>query len=151
MDNIEIASTYRMNATLFRMSAEVLFHDIQKRGEQLPGNVRAIPFYYLISHTFELLLKCALLKRGASVDALKKYPLGHSLSKQLEMLKGFGVPVSENTDRVIGILSSQHEKHVLRYSALIDDGESTFTPEPELLFTIADELLMAGRIATHGV
>ncbi len=151
MDNIALASTYRMNATLFRMSAEVLFHDFQRRGEPLPRNVRAIPFYYLISHTFELLLKCALLKRGASVDVLKKYPLGHSLSRQLEMLKGFGVPVSENTDLVIRILSSQHEKHVLRYSALSDDGEPTFTPEPELLFTIADELLMAGRISTHGV
>ena len=151
MDNVALASYYRMNATVFRMSAEVLLRDFEKRGEALPGNRRAIPFYYLVSYSIELLLKCALLKRGESADALKKYPLGHNLSKQLESLKRLGVPVSKNTERVIGILSPQHVRHVLRYSALIDDGEPTFTPEPELLLTIADELLMAGRIATHGV
>ena len=136
MDNVTLASSYRMTATVFRMSAETLLRDFEKRGEAVPRNIRAIPFYYLISHTIELLLKCALLKRGESADTLKKYPLGHSLSKQLERLKELGVPVSEKTNRVIGILSPQHEKHVLRYSALIDDGEPTFTPEPELLLDI---------------
>jgi hypothetical protein len=77
MDNIVLASTYRLTATHFRMSADILPHDFEKRGEALPKNIRAIPFYYLISHAIELLLKCALLKRGRSADDLKKYPVTH--------------------------------------------------------------------------
>ena len=150
MDNIVLASTYRLTATNFRMSAEILLHDFEKRGEALPKNIRAIPFYYLISHAIELLLKCALLKRGRSADDLKKYPVRHSLNLLLQKLIELGVPLSDNAINVIGTLSQQHEKHNLRYTALLDDGEVTFTPEPLVLLDVLDELLLAGRISTYG-
>jgi hypothetical protein len=150
MDNVVLASTYRLTAANFRMSAEVLFHDFQKRGEALRRNVRAIPFYYLVSHAVELLLKCALLKRGESADGLKKYPLGHSLDAQLKKLRHLGVPISDSAVSVIHALSRQHERHNLRYTALLDDGEATFTPEPSVLFGLLDELLLAGRVGTRG-
>jgi hypothetical protein len=150
MDNIVLASSYRSTATIFRISATVLLHDFQARNEILPGNVRAIPFYYLIAHAIELLLKCALLKRGQSAEDLKKYPIRHSLDALLQKLMQLGVPLSDSAVTVIGALSRQHEKHDLKYTVLLDDGEVTFTPEPSLLFEILDELLLAGRVSTHG-
>jgi len=146
MDNIVLASTYRLTATNFRMSAEILLHDFEKRGEALPKNMRAIPFYYLISHAIELLLKCALLKRGQAADDLKKYQIRHSLSALLQKLSELGVPMSDNAINVIGVLSQQHEKHNLRYTALLDDGEVTFTPEPSVFLDVLDELLLAGKV-----
>jgi hypothetical protein len=113
MDRVVLASTYRSTATIFRMSATVLLNDFQARNEILPGNARAIPFYYLISHAIELLLKCALLKRGQSADDLKKYPIRHSLDALLQKLMQLGVPLSDRAVTVIGALSRQHEKHDL--------------------------------------
>lgn len=150
MDNVVLASTYRLTATNFRMSAEILFREFQKRGEAMPRNVRAIPFYYLISHAIELLLKCALLKRGEPADGLKKYPTGHSLNALLQRLQQMDVPVSDAAANLITALGRQHETHALRYTALLDDGKVTFTPEPSALFELLDELLLAGRISTHG-
>jgi hypothetical protein len=149
MDNVVLASTYRSTATIFRMSAAVLVRDFQARGESLPRNVRAIPFYFLISHAIELLLKCALLKRGQSADDLKKFPIRHNLDALLQKLRQLGVPLSDGTIRILGALSRQHEKHNLRYTALLDDGEVTFTPEPSELFDLLDELLLAGRVCTR--
>lgn len=80
-----------------------------------------------------MLLKCALLKRGRSADDLKKYPVRHSLNLLLQKLIELGVPLSDSAVNVIGILSQQHEKHNLRYTALLDDGEVTFTAEPLVL------------------
>jgi hypothetical protein len=149
MDNVVLASTYRSTATIFRMSAVVLVRDFQERGEALPRNIRAIPFYYLISHAIELLLKCALLKRGQSADDLKRYPVRHSLDALLQKLRQLGMPLSDGAIRIIGALSRQHEKHNLRYTVLLDDGEFTFTPELSELFALLDELLLAGRVSTR--
>lgn len=75
-------------------------------------------------------------------------------------------PIGEGIQRHLGVeevclfsglngellrLNHQHEKHALRYTVFVDDGEPTFTPEPEDLFSMLEELMMAGRIATHGV
>lgn len=149
MDNVVLASTYRSTATIFRMSAKVLLEDFQKKGEAVPGNIRAIPFYYLISHAIELLLKCALLKWGQPADDLKKYPVRHSLNALLQKLRQLGVPLSDSAVSLISALSGQHEKHNLRYTVLLDDGEVTFTPEPSELFNLLDELLLAGRVSRH--
>ena len=146
MDNVVLASTYRLTATNFRMSAEILLQDFQRRDEPLTGNIRAIPFYYLVSHAAELLLKCALLKRGLPIEDLKKYPMRHSLIALLEKLRQFG-PLSDKTISVISALSRQHEKHDLRYTALLDDGVITFTPEPSVLFDVLDDLLLAGGVS----
>lgn len=150
MDNVVLASTYRLTAANFRMSAEIILREFQRRGEVMPRNIRAIPFYYLVSHSIELFIKCALVKRGESAEGLRKYPLGHSLGALLHKLKEMNVPVSESADALITALSQQHEKHALRYTALLDDGEVIFMPEPSALFEVLDELLLAGRISTHG-
>jgi hypothetical protein len=98
-----------------------------------------------------LFLKCALLKREYPPDELKKQTLRHSLDGLLEELIKMGVPISEKAASLTRTLSKQHKKHDLRYSALLDDGEVTFTPEPTDLFGLLDELLMVGRISTHGI
>jgi hypothetical protein len=74
-DGIVLASTYRLNAVNFRASAEVastLVLDVQGR----PTSLLALPFYFLISHAAELLLKAALLKRGVSEAELKESTFG---------------------------------------------------------------------------
>lgn len=86
-DNTPLASAFRMQATIFRMSAEVLYKDFEAKGERLPNNFRAIPFYYLATHAAELLLKCALLKRGITVSTLKKSNIRHDLIALLDQLK----------------------------------------------------------------
>jgi hypothetical protein len=116
----------------------------------MPGNMRAIPFYYLCSHALELLLKCALLKRGILPQQLKKYDCRHNLSELLSLLDGMNIPITENTRNLVSTLSEQHQKHNLRYTSLLDDGEPTFMPEPQDIFSSYDELLMAGRISTFG-
>ena len=108
MNNAEFASIYRLTATNFRMSAAVLSRDFEQKGEAVAGNRRAIPFYYLVSHSIELLLKCALLKRGQTPEDLKKYPIGHGLEILLHKLIELGVPVSQNASRLILALSPQH-------------------------------------------
>lgn len=150
MDAIELASVYRLTATNFRMSAVVLADHFERQGETVSGNIRAIPFYYLISHALELLLKCALLKRGVSAHDLKKYPVGHGLDALLQRLKELDVPVSESATNVILALGPQHQQNRLRYTAMLDDGKATFAPEPSVLYDTLDELLLAGRISTHG-
>jgi HEPN domain-containing protein len=146
-DDIAVASIYRLTATNFRMSANVLLKDFQSRNEKLPGNIRAIPFYYLVSHAAELLLKCALVKRGHAYHEVK----AHDLSALLEKLTAMRVPITEKSLNLIMRLARQHREHDLRYTALLDDGKPVFTPEPEDLFETLDELLMAGRISTHGI
>ena len=127
------------------MSADVLYRELSARGEALPGNARAIPFYFLMSHAIELLLKAALLKRGTDAAALKKQQLGHRLDTLLDLLVDQQVAVSEESYTLVTRLGEQHAKHVLHYSAFEDDGETTFTPEPSLVFAAYDELLLAGR------
>jgi hypothetical protein len=111
----------------------------------------AIPFYHLISHAAELLLKCALLKRGVQPDDLKKYNLRHSLGEILKAVQRQGVPISDQAKQLIVGLDRQHKDHSLRYSFLMEGAAQIFMPPPQELFALLDELLMAGRISTHGV
>lgn len=128
IDNVVLASIYRLTAVNFRGSAQVLFEKFKSQGEPLPRNIRAIPFYYLVSHAIELLLKCALLTRGRSLSDLKALSLRHNLKGLLQDIIILEVPISENAVSLIELLSNQHERHQLRYTALLDDGEPTFTP-----------------------
>ena len=150
-DNIVMASMYRITAVNFAESARVLSNALLEKEKQVSGNIMAIPFYYLVSHAAELFLKCALLKRSTSMRELKSVRLRHSLTNLLDELLSKGVPISDATRDLIIVLNQQHETHALRYTALLANGEPTFTPPPDRLFVMLDELMMAGRIATHGV
>jgi hypothetical protein len=150
MEDIGLASVYRLTATNYRSSAVMLAEAYQRRGEVICRNIRTIPFYYLMSHAIELLLKCALLKRGFGADELRRYPLGHDLRGLLEKLDGLGIQLSDSAAGVIRAIGPQHLRHGLRYTALLDDGQATYTPEPAVLFDVYDELLLGGRISAHG-
>ena len=150
-DSVAMASWYRMTAVVFMENAKILHGVFADKGEPLVGNRMAVPFYYLVSHAAELFLKCALLKRGLSPIALKSSTLRHSLENLLRELLKKGVPISEQSSQLLLCLSHQHEKHALRYTVFIANSGPTFTPEPQELFLMLDELMMAGRISTHGV
>jgi hypothetical protein len=146
IDNIPLASTYRLTATSFRLSAEILHKSFKSHKENLPKNIRSMPFYYLISHACELLLKSALLKRGVSEQKLMHHRLRHNLQELLAELESHNVIITKSTKELISMLSTQHKKHYLRYTALLDDGNTVFTPPPDNLFKMLDELLLCTRL-----
>jgi hypothetical protein len=151
-DNIYAASIYRITAVSFWESAKILDTTMEKDSKGLATKITLIaPFYFLISHTTELLLKSALLKRGLSEKDLKKYDYRHSLEKLLEELKKKGVYVTDATTNLIEGLHKQHKNHELRYTIFMDDGQKTYMPPPLLLFSMLDELLMLTRISTQGI
>jgi hypothetical protein len=145
-DNIALASVYRQTATSFRMSAELLEKSFGEKAEGMPYNYRSMPFYYLVSHASELLLKAALLKRGVAPQQLRKVALRHDLRALLEELESQEVGVSPSSRAIVLGLSRQHKEHDLRYTALLDDGKPTYTPEPKDVYRMLDDLLMATRL-----
>lgn len=150
-DNIYLASIYRIEAVNFWQSAKTLSATLELNSNGTPAKVTAIPFYFLISHATELLLKSALLKRGFKAGDLKKYDYRHSLDALLGELQTLGVSVTPDTVSLINGLHSQHQNHALRYTALVDDGQKTYMPPPSLVFSMLDELLLLTRISTQGV
>ena len=147
----ELSNYYRITATVFWESAKTLAADFNGKRQPVSGNRLAVPFYHLVSHATELLLKCAILKRGGTAEELKKFPIRHSLKLLMQKLLSLGIPVSANTSSLIDILSQQHERHILRYEVFHPNNEiSVYTPQPEDIFEMLTELLMAGRISTYG-
>lgn len=150
-DNTYLASIYRIQAVNFWESAKILSATIELNSDGTPAKITAIPFYFLISHASELFLKSALLKRGFNAGDLKKYDYRHNLNTLLAELQKFGVSVTPDTVGLINGLHSQHQNHALRYTALVDDGQTTYMPPPPLVFSMLDELLLLTRISTQGV
>jgi hypothetical protein len=150
-DNIYLASIYCHTAVNFWESAKKLSETLELNSDGTPAKLTAIPFYFLISHAAELLLKSALLKRGISEEVLRKYDYRHSLDSLLEQLQNLSVSVTPSTVNLIHGLHSRHQSHALRYTALADDGNKTYMPPPQLLFTMLDELLLLTKISTQGV
>lgn len=146
-DNTYLASIYRLTAVNFWESAKILSSTLELKSDGSPAKATAIPFYFLISHTVELLLKSALLKRGFQVGNLRKYDYRHNLDALLKELQAQGVLVTPDTVRLINGLHSQHQNHALRYTALVDDGQKTYMPPPALVFPMLDELLLLTRIS----
>lgn len=150
-DSIYLASIYRITAVNFWESAKTLSATLELKSDGTPAKITAIPFYFLISHAAELLLKSALLKRGFNEGDLKKYDYRHNLDALLEKLQEQGVSVTSDTVNLINGLHSQHQNHALRYTALVDDGQKIYMPPPSLAFSMLKELLLLTRISTQGV
>jgi hypothetical protein len=150
-DSIYLASVYRLTAVNFRLAAETLHSTMELSSDGRPAKLTAIPFYFLASHAAELFLKSALLKRGFAEGDLKRFENRHSLNNLLEAVQQKGLFVSPQTISLINGLHEQHQTHALRYTALVDDGQSTYLPPPSLVFVMLDELLMLTRIATQGI
>src|SRR5690242_10531504 len=125
-DNIYLASIYRLTAVNFWESAKTLSSTLELKDDGTPAKIAAVPFYFLISHAAELLLKSALLKRGFKEEDLKKYDYRHNLDALLRELQTQGVAVTSDTVNLINGLHSQHQNHTLRYTALVDDGKKTY-------------------------
>lgn len=133
-DPIVLASVYRLTAVNFWQSAKIVSASLDTKSDGTPAKLTAIPFYFLVSHAAELLLKSASLKRGFPEGDLRKFDRRHDLDTLLEELQKHGVSVTPSTVTLINGLHSQHQKHALRYTALVDDGQKTFMPP----FPLAD-------------
>lgn len=150
-DSIYMASIYRLEAVTFWQSAKTLCAAFETEIDASPASITSIPFYFLISHATELLLKSALLKRGFAEDDLRRLSHRHSLIALLEELQGKGVLVTPESVILIRGLHPQHQNHALRYTALVDDGKRTYMPPPSWVFEMLTELLSITRISTQGV
>ena len=150
-DNITLAVAYYLNGVNFRTSAEKLRSTLDLDSDGRPTKLTAIPLYFLISHSAELFLKAALLKRGFNESDLKKYDYRHNLNSLLLELQNKGVSVTDETVATIQGLSKQHKNHALRYTVLVDDGAKTYWPPLSLVFSMLDELLLLTKISTQGV
>jgi hypothetical protein len=146
-----LAIIYRGMAIVFWNSAKVVGASLEINSDGTPARVTAIPFYFLVTHAAELLLKSALLKRGFQDGDLKRFDRRHNLAALLEELQEKGVSVNPGTVRSIHGLHSQHKNHALRCSALLDDGQKTYMPPLPLMFSMLEELLLLTRISTQGI
>ena len=144
-DNTAIASRYRLLGVAFQVNARNLCKDIEVDLDDRPKKLTAIPMYYLASHSAELFLKAALLRRGMAEDELRKFDYRHNLASLLDILTQIGVPVSEFTGTCIQGLSEQHKNHQLCYSVLNDDGVATYWPPVAIVFQALEELLLITR------
>jgi len=140
------ATVYRMAAVNFRLSAEKLAPTIPLRDDGTPDKLTAVPFYFLISHAVELMMKCALLKRGHTISDMRKFDCRHNLDGLLELIDAKQLPVSDESRQIIVGLSGQHRRHLLRYNFLLNP----FMPPPANLWSMLDELLLLTRISTFG-
>jgi hypothetical protein len=149
-DSIYIASIYRLTGASFWESAKRLEATMEKTADGTPAKVTELPFYFLVSHATELLLKAALLKRGWTEQDLKKYDYRHNLEALVQEIQKIGVLVEPETAEVINGLAAQHASHALRYSALMNDGQKTYMPPPALIHSALEELLLLTRLSTQG-
>ena len=92
--NTATVSRYRLLGVAFQGSARNLCECIEVDIHDRPTKLTAIPMYYLASHSAELFLKAALLKRGVAEDELRKFDYRHNLSSLLDRLIQLGVPMS---------------------------------------------------------
>jgi len=145
-----LATTFRWMAVIFWENAKTLDKEIERNEKGMPTKYTAIPYYYLISHATELMLKTALLKRGVTKGQLRKFEYGHNLKNLLKGLLELDLKISQSTQEIIIGLNGQHKDHSLRYEVLFNDDKQTFTPPSELLNGMLDELLSLTRIATQG-
>jgi hypothetical protein len=145
-DPIYWASIYRSTAVNFRLSAEKLLPSLELKPDGTPAKLIAIPFYFLITHSVELFLKSALLKRGYVPSDLKRFDLRHDLLALLKCIEMKGLPVTSDTRELIAGLAEQHRRHLLRYHLSINP----FLPAPSRLWPMLDELLRLTAIATFG-
>ncbi len=148
-ESVHLASIFRFMAVMFWEDAKKLDKDIKRDEDGLPVKYTAIPYYYLISHATELLLKSALLKRGFTKAQLRKFQFGHNLENLLNELLKLDLPISDKTKKMVLGLSEQHKDHSLRYEVLIDNGKMTFTPPNDWVNGMLTELMSLTRIATH--
>ena len=150
-DQIYLASIYRITAVNFWKSAKILSVSIETKSDGTPAKITAIPFYFLISHAAELLLKSALLKRGFPESKLKKFDYRHNLDALLEELRNREASVTSRTVQILRGLHSQHQNHALRYTALVDNGQKTYMPPLHEALSMLEELLKLTRTSTRGV
>jgi hypothetical protein len=135
----------------FWKSAKTLSESIEIKSDGTPAKITAIPFYFLISHAAELLLKSALLKQGFPESKLKKFDYRHNLDALLEELRNKGASVTSRSVLIIRGLHSQHQNHALRYTALVDNGQKTYMPPLLQALSMLEELLQLTRTSTRGV
>ena len=86
-DSTHLATVLRLMAVMFWEDAKKLDKEIERDEKGMPKRFTAIPYYYLVSHSTELLLKTALLKRGFTKKQLRKFEFGHNLENLLNELE----------------------------------------------------------------
>ena len=106
------------------------------------GSYADLPGYYCAAHAFELYLKHAAQKRGATTQQLKKFDLRHSLSGLCDLVESLDYQVSNPAKEVLSALSTNHSSHMIRYTALKPETRITIFPWERLEEVQTDLLLL---------
>lgn len=142
-----LAMSCMMGGINFWEGAKIIDKQLEKNNDGTPKKLTAIPYYFLVSHSVELFLKSALVKRGFDERELKKY--GHNLKKLLEALQKKDVNVTKTTINVIHSLHIQHLKQEIRYHRMFGDSKISWIPT-DLIHKALEELHLLIRISTQG-
>jgi hypothetical protein len=150
-DNIPLAVSFYSSGQNFWICAKKLEKSIKLDKDKVPLKpLLAVPYYFLVSHSAELFLKAALLKRGVSVHELKKADIRHNLYNLLQKLKSKGLVISERTELVVKDLDEQHRTHTLRYLNLCAGLSKLRFPPLCCVNYALDELFSLCAISTQG-
>lgn len=137
------------NAENFIFSAEILSKYYKDRDMKICDSIsRSIPFYHLIAHATELLLKEYLIFRGCDQQDLLRYECRHNLCVLLEMCKEKGISFTPTFEKYVFQMSDSHKNHTYRYQEPANQDGSVFLSAPDsdsLLFEIHRELEKLGR------
>jgi hypothetical protein len=102
--------TYRHQGLAWLEAAKVLNES---------GNAAGLgPFYYLVSHSFELFTKAFLLWRGVTHEELRSKKLSHNFKALVNRANELGLGLEEEFCPLVEALQSINEQHRTRYAQL---------------------------------
>ena len=73
------------------------------------------PFYYMVSHAFELFTKAFLLWRGVSHKELRSRDFGHNISALVHRAKELGLQIEDEYIPLIETMENLNKDHMQRY------------------------------------
>lgn len=119
----------------FRRYAEVIFINKIDSADNRP-------LYFMICHSFELILKAFLLTKGFTLETLRKKKYGHNLTNLFITAKKFNefskiIELSKNLELHINDISDYHKDMDFKY---IETG-IMFVRPPKILFENLDILI----------
>ena len=135
---------YRLHAYAFLQCAEYAIRGYRSKHATEPNMMQNAPLVHMICHAVEMFLKLAVYKTGSTDQDLKALQLRHNLVNLKASCEQNGVAFSAEVSQMIEALSPLHARHVLRYTAFVD--EPVWLPfTPEEMIELAKKLVTASH------
>ena len=139
-----IPSAQYSNANNFIKAAKILNDYYEDRDIRIDSSAaRSTPFYHLLSHAIELILKEYLILKHIDKETLKRFSLRHDLFGLLEECHANNIEFISNFENQIMSLSETHKTHVYRYHGSKNENGTFFMAMPspkDLLWNVEREM-----------